>query len=329
MRIGLIDFGTNTLRLNIFETHEDKYFSIYDFAIYSKIVENTVGTSLSQDGIEHIVQAIEEHQQACRHYRCDRIECFSTASLRYIDNAAEVLDQVEFRSGIKIKMITGDEEARYDYLALKSVSDEKHGVGCDLGGGSLQVFTYGEYGPNNSASFPLGSSRTAARFCRNPIPTIDEIAKIKENVGEYLSDENFEPSGKTLFAMGGTAKSVMALCNRLDTEGNVISLKGLNKVMKSFAQNPEKALEIIKEVAPNRVRTLLPGMAVLSGVMEFLKCEEMSVHSVGVREGFMESILNDKIEPTPSILELILGAHYGDEFKEEIANIRKAKRESQ
>ena len=91
MRIGIIDFGTNTLRLDIFETEDKEYRSIYDFAIYSKIVENTVGTSLSQDGIEHIIQAIEEHQQACRHYRCDRTECFSTASLRYIDNAADVL----------------------------------------------------------------------------------------------------------------------------------------------------------------------------------------------------------------------------------------------
>ncbi len=327
MRIGIIDFGTNTLRLNIFETDDKKYYSIYDFAIYSKIVENTVGTSLSQDGIEHIIQAIEEHQQACKHYRCDRVECFSTASLRYIDNANDVLDQVEFRSGIKIKMISGDEEAHYDYLALKSVSDEKFGVGCDLGGGSLQVFTYGEFGPTNSASFPLGSSRTAARFCKNPIPTLAEIAEIKKTVGEYLSDEDFEFSGKTLFAMGGTAKAIMALCNKLDSEGNVISLSGLNKVMKNFAEKPANASEIIKEVAPNRVRTLVPGMAVLAGVMEFLKCKEMEVHSVGVREGFMESILNGDMEQAPSLLELLLGAHYGDEFKNEVENIRKEKRE--
>ena len=159
MRIGFIDFGTNTLRLNIFETEDREYRSIYDFAIYSKIVENTVGTSLSQDGIEHIIQAIEEHQQACRHYRCDRVECFSTASLRYVDNAEDVLEQVEFRTGIKIKMISGDEEANYDYLAIKSVTEEKSGIGCDLGGGSIQVFVYDENGPKKS--------KTTACYCSN------------------------------------------------------------------------------------------------------------------------------------------------------------------
>lgn len=140
MRIGIIDFGTNTLRLDIFETEGGDYRSIYDNAIFSRVIENTVGSSLSQEGIEHVIQAIEEHQSACRHYRCDRIECFATASLRYIDNAKDVLEQVEFRSGIKIKMINGDEEADYDFCALKSVSAKSSGVGCDLGGGSIQLF---------------------------------------------------------------------------------------------------------------------------------------------------------------------------------------------
>ena len=188
MRIGIIDFGTNTLRLDIFETEDREYRSIYDFAIYSKIVENTAGTSLSQDGIEHIIQAIEEHQQACRHFRCDRVECFSTASLRYIDNAADVLEQVEFRTGMKIRMISGDEEAEYDYLALRSVVDAPSGIGCDLGGGSLQVFTFDENGPIKSASYPLGSSRTAKRFSKGAVPTMEEISAIKKCVAESLSE---------------------------------------------------------------------------------------------------------------------------------------------
>ena len=58
MRIGIIDFGTNTLRLDIFETEEGAYRSIYDNAIFSRIIENTEGASLSQDGIEHVIQAI-------------------------------------------------------------------------------------------------------------------------------------------------------------------------------------------------------------------------------------------------------------------------------
>lgn len=308
MRIGIIDFGTNTLRLDIFETEDREYRSIYDFAIYSRIVENTVGTSLSQDGIEHIIQAIEEHQRACRHYRCDRVECFSTASLRYIDNAADVLEQVDFRTGIKIRMISGDEEAEYDYLALKSISDDKTGIGCDLGGGSIQVFTYDEKGPVKSASFPLGSSRTAKRFVKDAIPTAEEIAAIKKCVGDSLEEAGFVPCGGTLFAMGGTAKAIQKLYNAAVRKGGKLSLEDLNLMIQLLTEKPDEAVELIADVAPKRTRTLVPGMAVLAGVMEKTCCDGMDIHAVGVREGFMESILNDESAPEPSLLDMILGS---------------------
>lgn len=308
MRIGIIDFGTNTLRLDIFETEEREYRSIYDFAIYSKIVENTVGTSLSQEGIEHIIQAIEEHQQACRHYRCDRVECFSTASLRYIDNAADVLEQVEFRTGIKIRMISGDEEAEYDFLALRSISDSEKGIGCDLGGGSIQVFTYDENGPIKSASYPLGSSRTAKRFVKGNIPTLEEIAEIKKCVADSLSETGFEPCGGTLFAMGGTAKAIQKLCAVVMAKKGKLYLQDINIALNLLSERPDEATELIADVAPKRTRTLVPGMAVLAGVMEKMGCDGMEVHAVGVREGFMESILNDDSKPEASLLDLILGS---------------------
>lgn len=308
MRIGVIDFGTNTLRLDIFETEEREYRSIYDFAIYSKIVENTVGTSLSQDGIEHVIQAIEEHQQACRHYRCDRVECFSTASLRYIDNAADVLEQVEFRTGMKIRMISGEEEAEYDYLALKSVVDVPSGIGCDLGGGSLQVFTFDENGPQKSASYPLGSSRTAKRFVKGKIPTMEEVSEIKNEVAKSIESTGIEPVGGTLFAMGGTAKAIKKLYNTTIEKGDKLSLKNVNVMLKLLTESPEEALELIADVAPKRMGTLVPGLAVLAGVMEKSACEGMKIYSVGVREGFLESILNDDSKPEQSILDFILGS---------------------
>ncbi|MBP1574547.1 MAG: hypothetical protein J6C34_02885 [Oscillospiraceae bacterium] len=308
MRIGIIDFGTNTLRLDIFETEEREYRSIYDFAIYSKIVENTVGTSLSQEGIEHVIQAIEEHQQACRHYRCDRVECFSTASLRYIDNAEDVLEQVEFRTGIRIRMISGDEEAEYDYLALKSVLTEPSGIGCDLGGGSLQVFTFDEKGPKKSASYPLGSSRTAKNFVKGDIPTLEEISAIKNCVAKSLETTGIEPAGKILFAMGGTAKAIKKLYNATIEKGEELSLRNVNVMLKLLSEAPEEAKELISGIAPKRIRTLVPGLAVLAGVMEKAGCEGMKIYSVGVREGFMESILNDDTKPEPGILDFILGS---------------------
>lgn len=306
MRIGIIDFGTNTLRLDIFETDDEKYKIIYDDAIFSGIVENTVGNSLSQDGIEHIIQAIEEHQAVCRHYRCDRVECFSTASLRYIDNAENVIEQVEFRSGIRITMISGDDEAKYDFKALRSVSSVKNGVGCDLGGGSFQLFTFDENGPTKSASFPLGSSRMAKKYSSATIPTLSEIAKIKDEVSSALSDIGFEKSGGNLLAMGGTAKAMIKMYrSSLKKEGTIL-LSDISVMLKLLLEEPEEAVELIEEIEPKRAHTLVPGMAVLSAITEYMGCDGIDVYSVGVREGFLESILSGEDGGGQNILDFIL-----------------------
>ncbi len=308
MRIGIIDFGTNTLRLDVFETDGNSYRSVYDSAIFSQIIENTCGSSLSQDGIEHVIQAIEEHQQTCRHYRCDRVDCFATASLRYIDNAKSVLEQVEFRTGITIKMISGDEEAEYDYRALKSVSEAGRGVGCDLGGGSMQLFVFDENGPLRSKSFALGSSRVAKKFVSGRIPTETEIENIKKEVKNQLAEAGFSSNGDSLSAMGGTAKALKRLFSKVLNINDKISFENLSAFLKVISDQPEEALELFESFEPKRSRTLAPGAAVLAGIMEQTGCNEMSIYSVGVREGFLEKLLeNENQEKETGLLDIVLG----------------------
>lgn len=307
MRIGIIDFGTNTLRLNIFETEDENFQIIYDEPVYSRIVENTVDGALSQDGIEHVIQTIEHHQVVCRHYRCERVECFSTASLRYISNAEDVISQVQFRSGVRIRMISGDEEASYDYRALKGIIDEKEGFGTDLGGGSFQSFTFDEKGPVLSASFPLGSSRVAKGYVAGDIPTPGETENIRKAVFEALSGAGFEKRTGVFHAMGGTAKAVQTLWQRtLGKEGN-IPREDMETMLRVITEEPEESLELFDDLIPNRKRTITPGIIILGSIMEYMGLSEMAVHTVGVREGFLSEVLEEKPQTDQGIIDYILG----------------------
>lgn len=307
MRIGIIDFGTNTIRLDIFEVDGDNYSIIFDNAIFSHIIENTVENSLTQDGIEYVIQAIEEQQAACHHYRCDKIECFSTASLRYIDNADSVVEQVAFRSGINIKRISGDEEASYDYRALKRASGCESGVGCDLGGGSLQVFTFDKNGPTRSQSFALGSSRMAKEYVSGEVPAPEEAAAIMSRVKDELSAAGFAPAGGKLLAMGGTAKAVNRLYRLTTKSSGAIGAAELDAMLKVLCEQPEETVDLLSDIEPRRAHTLTPGLAVLTALAEHMGCSEMEVYAVGVREGFLEALLEQPPEEPEDIISYILG----------------------
>lgn len=309
MRIGIIDFGTNTLRLNIFEADGDERPVVYDGVVYSRVVENTIGGRLSQDGIERVIEGIEEHANVCRHYRCDRVQCFSTASLRGLENADDVAEQVAFRTGIAIRRVSGDEEAGYDYLALRRASGAESGVGCDLGGGSVQVFLFDKNGPVKSASFPLGSSRTAKARVAGDLPTAEEIAVIRDEITAALKKEGYPRAGGPLFAMGGTAKAALKLYHRaLRKEGNMIPLAEMEGMLRALAAEPEESLELLADLAPGRERTLAPGMATLIGAADYLGCGTVAVFDAGVRDGFLEGLLKEGPAPAGDILSAILGA---------------------
>ena len=108
--------------------------------------------------------------------------------------------------------------------------------------------------------------------------------------------------------MGGTAKAIEKLYNAAIEKNDILSLKNVNIMLKLLTEAPAEAKELISAFAPKRIRTLVPGLAVLAGVMEKAGCDGMKIYSVGVREGFMESILNDDSKPEPSLLDFILGS---------------------
>ena len=298
MRYGVIDFGTNTLRLNVYECDGAGYAEIYDQAVFSRVVENTENGALSQDGIERVIQGIEELLLAAKHFRCDRTECFSTASLRFISNAEDVAEQIAFRTGVRVRRISGEEEARYDYLALRGASHAESGVGCDLGGGSFQLFTFDKKGPVLSHSFPLGSSRMARFHVSGQIPTEEERQAICGEVSDVVSSFGFGRPGGALLCMGGTAKAALRFCKRTIVKighgdsGASVLLSDLKAVISTLISAPEESVELLSSIEPERVSTLIPGMAVLSAIAETLGCGRLEIYSAGVREGFLEEILN-------------------------------------
>lgn len=298
MRFGIIDLGTNTIRLSVFECEDRSYMEIYDQAVYSQIVDNTVDGVLSQEGTERIIEGIEELFLAARHFRCDKVECFATASLRGLSNADDIVEQIAFRTGVNVRRISGDEEAHYDYVAISREVKNIEGVACDLGGGSFQLLQFDKKGIKLSHSFLLGSGRIAKKFVMGSIPTKDEQENIGEEIKSAISKEGFTKEGKTLYMMGGTAKTMVSLCKRtilkngFGNELPYIKIGDLETIIKVLVENPLESQELLEDIAPKRIKTLVPGMIIIYTIAKTLGCKGVTVSSVGVRDGFISEMLN-------------------------------------
>ena len=94
----------------------------------------------------------------------------STASLRNISNSQAAVSEIEDRTGLAINLLSGAQEAEYDFVGAARTIDLKSGLLVDIGGGSTELVMYNNMQIQNSISLPIGSLSMYTKFVKHLFP---------------------------------------------------------------------------------------------------------------------------------------------------------------
>ncbi len=286
MTIGLIDLGSNTIKLAVYRTAEQGFDSVFYDATYAYVYKYIEGEQLNAQGLARIVETLLHYKQVADTQGCDALHCFSTASLRNIQNQAEVLAQIKQKTGIAVTPLSGDEEALYNVRSMRQVIQTPRFVGADLGGGSLQLFCQNGDEEPDCISLPLGALRMYRQFVSDTFPTVNEMFAIKTHVLHALSQSGFCHGTTTLYQTGGTARTIAEMLGRPEGFG----LDDLETAITGMISNPALAEKSIEAVNPARRLTLIPGMIVIYAVADYLQVNDIVYLQNSVREGFLSTL---------------------------------------
>jgi exopolyphosphatase / guanosine-5'-triphosphate,3'-diphosphate pyrophosphatase len=180
MRIAVIDLGTNTFNLLIAETRTDQGFvTIYNEKLPVRLGEGGINSGvITSEAFMRGLEAMDTYAEAIRQWRVDKKMAFATSAIRNASNGHQFADDVFHRTGIRINIISGDEEARYIYMGVKQALDfrEENSLIIDIGGGSTEFIIANSNGLVWKQSFEIGASRLLQRF--NPSdPIVDSEVK--------------------------------------------------------------------------------------------------------------------------------------------------------
>lgn len=142
MKVGIVDIGSNTIRLVVYDVIDMTYKEILNQRSFAGLIEYVDDDRLSQTGMDKLVKTLSNIKELTYLVRCDKVFYFATASLRGLSNSIDLLTYIKKELDIDIDIITGEEEAYFDYVSLKNSKITKTGLGIDLGGGSCQVFAF-------------------------------------------------------------------------------------------------------------------------------------------------------------------------------------------
>lgn len=295
-KVSLIDIGSNTIRLVIYRLDGGGAREVFNHREFAGLIEYLQDGSLSDPGIDTLVNCLKEMRDLIDLVGSDRVDVFATASLRGISNLDTVRLLVKQETDFDIQVLTAVEETYYDQVGLKRSGLAQEGVGLDLGGGSCQIFTFCEAGICDSVSLPIGSLRMYQQFVRGVVPSKEEGKLIKSYVKDQLeSHRELEDAGfSCVYAMGGSARAAAKL-HRALTGGSQkidayeLTAEDLKEMTDTIREMGIGGVRLLGHVLPERLYTLLPGMITLRAVTRFLGAGKIVVVKNSVREGYLWS----------------------------------------
>lgn len=300
--LAVVDIGSNSVRMNIYEIDEKS--GAFSVAMSSramlKLISYIDGGKLSADGEGKLFSLLREYLAKANSVPCDNFCAFATASLRSVSNADKMLGKIRSRLGVDVEIISGQDEARFDFIATKEHFGARlapRGVVIDMGGGSTEFIAYDHGEIKHMYSLPIGSLGLWKSFCGarrdDPFPSESE----RESIAAYVENEikkaapllNF---GGTAYLIGGTARALSRIDATLENrseapDGYVMKSERFPAVKTAAVADAEGDLSLIKRICPDRTTSIVPGAVAYEKIVSLIGVDRAVISLSGVREGYI------------------------------------------
>ena len=299
MKQGVIDIGSNSIRLTLYAIEEGKFKILFREKNMAGLAGYVEKGALSAEGISCAIGALQEFRQTLELLEISNVAVFATASLRNISNTKEAVAAIEEAVHWPIEVLSGEDEARLGYLGAMQAQDMAQGVFVDVGGASTEVVTFADRTVCQTVSFPIGSLSLYRRCVKKILPGEGSVKRLRGVIGEELGEKNSMPKGTSgqIVGVGGTCRAVLKLIKRyydLPQNQNRITREQLEGLCDCLCKGNKQASDLILRTEAERIHTMVPGILILRYIMEHFDSKELIVCKYGVREGYLcQKILKD------------------------------------
>lgn len=297
---GVIDLGSNSIRLVIYEVKDDRR-STYSSKDFKSIINDKVMAGLAafvedgvftSDGVDRAVNVLKSHMKRVRYFGCKRVDVFATAVLRNAVNCAEAVAEIERRCGLAVTLLSARDEAHLGFVGARCSTPLERGTLVDIGGGSTELTRVEGGRDSDDVSLGQGSLSSFARFVRNILPVPVEMDAIAcEFRGNLRKLPSLEPyKAPTLYGVGGSTRAAAKLIQQLDelqTRPREVQAEQVQQILHACRSNPAAFGHMALKASAERVHTMVPGCVILSELFRHLGADKLVICKHGVREGYL------------------------------------------
>lgn len=292
---------------------------------YSRIVRLGEGLALSGELGEAAIQRTLASLKACSsiiaNQRVDRLRCIATEACRAASNCEEFLQRVRRETGLTLELISGQEEAQLGFMGCAPLMNPRrpYALVFDIGGGSTEISwlqVAGGQRPRalDSLSLPFGVVTLAERYAAQEPGSAGSAGKnlsqagyaaIRRDMAEALAD--FEARNRVAFhqsqakvqliGTSGTVTTLSALVqglpryDRSRVDGAYLTLGSIERICQQLLAMSHEERAGIQSIGSHRADLVLPGCAILQGILDSFPLQRLRVADRGLREGMLYELM--------------------------------------
>jgi len=300
---AVIDVGSNSVRLVIYRLDGRAIWTVYNEKALAGLGRDLPATGrLSPDGVEAAIVVLRRFRALLDGWNAEEVISVATAAVRDAADGAMFLKRVRDETGLSVRLLKGEEEARYAALGVLAGDPQAHGVVADLGGSSLELIRLDGQAPADGVSLPLGPFALGA-----PRPLV--IDRTRRVIEAALEPHAGRFASREFHAVGGAWRNLALL--HMELAGYPLRVAHQYEMGRTdavdlarFVERQSKAsLQRIEGLSKRRFETLPYAALVLEAAIAALKVERIKISAFGLREGLLLEAMAPDVRRRDPLIE--------------------------
>jgi exopolyphosphatase/guanosine-5'-triphosphate,3'-diphosphate pyrophosphatase len=297
---AVIDVGSNSVRLVLYRMEGRAIWTVYNEKVLAGLGRDLGATgALSPAGVEQALSALRRFRAVLDASGTKDVFTAATAAVRDASDGEAFVGRVAAETGLQLRVLTGQEEARYAAMGVLAGSPDSDGVVGDLGGASLELVRLGADGPVEGATLALGP------FALNSL----KGERLRAEVRARLAPHAARFTTRTFQAVGGAWRNLALMHMRLvDYPLQIVhqyEISGADAMATArfISRQSRASLETIEGVSKKRLETLPHAAMVLETLIESLGVERIVISAYGLREGLLFEAMPPAVRALDPLIE--------------------------
>jgi exopolyphosphatase/guanosine-5'-triphosphate,3'-diphosphate pyrophosphatase len=309
--LGVLDVGSNTVHLLVVDAHRGGHPTPMSSTKSSLRLAEAIDDSgrLTRRGADKLVDTVDEFAKIAASSGCAELMAFATSAVRDAMNSDEVLARVRSQTGVDLQVLTGVDESRLTFLAVRRWYGWSAGriINLDIGGGSLELSTGVDEAPDVALSLPLGAGRLTREWLPDDPPGRRRVAMLRDWLDTELTQ-----AGKTVLKAGapdlavGSSKTFRSLARLTGAAPSAagprakrtLTANGLRQLIAFISRMTTADRAELEGVSAERAPQIVAGALVAEASMRAMSLESVDICPWALREGVILRRLDSEADGT-------------------------------